>query len=229
MVVRYSTHMSTPIGPILLAAILMEHIGIAVDPLHPVVEVPLICEHDCDDGTFGEYHSRRGFNKVRMMGGDFTEKPPEETAAFLQQWLYFGMLSEVLGVPIPVNDFVAENAAGRPIIVTNKLPAYITIWRIEVQHLSPDIRRSRLAAVDVCMDQVAWICRMENQPFAPPLSPEIFLSIKVLGVSLQAAKLEIFDLYGNNNSPDFNVYHFIPRMIVCCRADGVRATSRDSK
>lgn len=75
----------------------MDHIPKSTNPLYQEVIVPCLgtVTYDCLD--FDTYPIRRGWDRARLFAGDFTQHEPAKTAAFLQDWLYFGILWEVLG------------------------------------------------------------------------------------------------------------------------------------
>lgn len=75
----------------------MDHLQRPLNPLYPEAIVPCLDEPHYDSLDFDTYPLRRGWDRTRLLAGDFTQHEPTKTAAFLQDWLYFGTLREVLG------------------------------------------------------------------------------------------------------------------------------------
>ncbi|KAF3161280.1 hypothetical protein EYR41_008117 [Orbilia oligospora] len=91
-------------------------------------DVPCVCDYDYDGGDFATYPERRGFNKELLLLGNFTEHPEDETIAFLQSWLCFGLLSEVTKQTFGISDLTTTNADGQLIIESEKFPGIIETW-----------------------------------------------------------------------------------------------------
>ena len=130
-----------------------------------------------------------GVDKKRLLRGDFTEHAPAATAAFMQSWLYFGTMSEVLGVHVELDDFLIEAPQGHKIVTSKAfiLP-YIQrgLTRLE-KGRSPGAH----SRISVCLQEA-------NNYAVPlfgghlgetqcPLPPEVSLSIMALGATLEAA------------------------------------------
>ncbi|KAK6528168.1 hypothetical protein TWF281_009419 [Arthrobotrys megalospora] len=90
--------------------------------------VPCLCEYDYDGDDFTTYPERMGFDKELLLSGDFTEFPEDETVAFLQSWLYFGLLSAATRQTFGISDLTTTNPDGELIIDSEKLPGIIEKW-----------------------------------------------------------------------------------------------------
>ncbi|EXJ58303.1 hypothetical protein A1O7_05728 [Cladophialophora yegresii CBS 114405] len=155
------------------------------------IAVPFLCEYEYDhDCAFTEYPWRKGFDKHKFLGLDFSQRPPGQTAAFLQTWLYFGLLSRVLRVAVPTEDFVDRMSTPRPTITTRRnLPMYLEAWAKKVkakhvQQMEADLEEAR--SFVLCLLEAGDAC---------PLPQEVVLSIMVLGATLSFAidlKIESF-------------------------------------
>ncbi|RVD82448.1 uncharacterized protein DFL_006875 [Arthrobotrys flagrans] len=91
-------------------------------------DVPCLCDYDYDGGDFATYPERRGFDKELLLSGNFTEHPEDETVAFLQCWLCFGLLSEVTKQTFGISDLTITNSDGQLIIDSEKLPEIVEKW-----------------------------------------------------------------------------------------------------
>jgi hypothetical protein len=154
--------------------------------VHP--RIPLLQGCDYDGKGFSGFPNRMGFDKTRLLSGDFTEQSDEATAALLQAWLYFGLLIEVMGDGLRREDFVYQDDTGRHFITTETLPQYI-------EERSKQLRKSKSASAELairsCLDEANMFASLLSGglsgPTTCPLSPEISLSIMALVSSIEAA------------------------------------------
>ncbi|KAK8135145.1 hypothetical protein PG984_007157 [Apiospora sp. TS-2023a] len=68
---------------------------------HPVLEVPYLCDRSSyiyDDSGFICFPERKDIDSERLAVGDFSHIDIEHIGAFLQAWLWFGLLGKALGV-----------------------------------------------------------------------------------------------------------------------------------
>ncbi len=79
----------------------MDHIPQPLHPIHPVVEVPLLSLEPYDGGNLVTYPGRQGWG-VRSIAEweQLFSQPTRPFCAFLQRWLYFGILESFLGARI---------------------------------------------------------------------------------------------------------------------------------
>src|SRR5436190_23388618 len=92
----------------------MDHIPVAPESQHP--EIPLWVdvnsEYRVDYDQLLDYPGLKGWDKALFMSNDFTEeshgRSTREITAFLQMWLYFGMLSAGSGLAINAKDFLRQ-------------------------------------------------------------------------------------------------------------------------
>ena len=61
----------------------------------------------------------------RVLMGDFHGPPTANIAAFLQTWLFFGLMHEILAVEIRTGDFIRIDISGKKWLTTKKLPNYL--------------------------------------------------------------------------------------------------------
>ena len=162
-----------------------------------------------DGGSYAGYPGRQGFDKTKLLLGDFSDKTPEEMASFYQSWLYFGLLHEVfsvLGDAYNPWDFVRTTADGRNVISTEKLRSYVLQWEQCDKQLTQEAKQVRGEALRDCFEELKLITerycnrvsflykrRATIQPTYWPISPEITFSILVLAESLDLASCKILD------------------------------------
>jgi len=74
----------------------MEHLPPVKEPYKPVF-IPFIADVEYDGiDDFEGYPSRRGLDLSRLLKGDFQGWTSDQVAAFLQTWLYFGLINCIL-------------------------------------------------------------------------------------------------------------------------------------
>ena len=173
------------------------------------IEVPCIVEKVYDGQDFYTYPARNGWSMQDLLKGNLESRTPEETAAFLQSWLFFGILVEVIPIPVKMDDFI-QKGLERSFITTKHLARYVRDWQRHVQESSPEQSKEEHAKINKCfetvfqivqdycshdpMEQKSWTPRFANSRSLWPLSPEIALSIMVLADSLSRATFKIYEI-----------------------------------
>lgn len=130
-----------------------------------------------DGQDFESYPRRRGWNTEKLKHGNLPEKSPLEIQYMLQTWLYFGLLSQALGIPVPEKESINTSLSGRWLITTNQLPEYVKVWRDRVRGLAEEERRQHLLNTKSYLKDASLVL-WDNQP---QLDERIYLSIVILG------------------------------------------------
>ncbi|KAI0376966.1 hypothetical protein F5Y04DRAFT_194439 [Hypomontagnella monticulosa] len=180
----------------------MDHIPLPSDPLYQPVVVPCLDPTPYEGNDFDAYPSRQGWDKTRLFAGDFSQHPADRTAAFLQNWLYFGVLSEVLG------DLGSKANYSQPWpplengrVATQHLDDHLSSCMdnlIQIWKVGPQASQRRLYKLERMLKQVSlFCCRMtvpEETDWAGrhtwPLPSEVDFSIRVLGSYMSAGIYE---------------------------------------
>ena len=184
----------------------MDHLPARNEDLR--IPVPYLSDIEYDGGEFFTYGHRVGWDFTKLWNCDLQGKTVAEAARFLQTWLYFGLLHVVFGpaVGIKNSDFI-EEVDGVRLVTTRNLPIYVLKWRSYEQSRTTEEKQARFRQLKEFLERyigltIRW-CRpsIEQQlqnPTRWPLSPEICLSIIVLGDTIVKAGFEIlrqrFDL-----------------------------------
>ena len=116
----------------------MDHVRLPKDPAGPSIQVPYLCAEEYPGVSFHVYPAfkkwtladifyRPQWTREAPFGDDqtFDRRPIAEATSFLQSWLFFGLVTTILGPNVSVQDFIAQNASGTAVITTRKLPEYI--------------------------------------------------------------------------------------------------------
>ena len=111
----------------------MDHIPLVHHSHRGHLDVPFWCDgayaYDCFGWT--GFPERKGFDEEHIRRGEFGDKSSREAIAFLQAWLFVGVIKEVFepcGIHVDVEDFVREDENGARLVTTSRLPKYIWYW-----------------------------------------------------------------------------------------------------
>lgn len=113
----------------------MDHLPLPSKPSIPPIEVPYRCTEAYDGGEFFSYPERHGWEVLYHTGGISYLLNGEEPSiaaldAFLQTWLYFGMIHEAFG---DFWEFVVDNKEGERIISTTNLNDACVYWNARIK------------------------------------------------------------------------------------------------
>ncbi|KAL5341115.1 hypothetical protein BJX70DRAFT_406412 [Aspergillus crustosus] len=172
----------------------MEYVEAVLDSPFPPVNIPLLDPEPYDGVDFLSYPASKGWDINRLLAGDFSEH--DNAAAFLQNWLFFGVLQEVFR-PIQQGgkqQYVIQQEGTSAVVV-----AYLDEQILQLSNsltaavqggISPAAREIG-HRIETYLRTVSRFCRLatcEEDPrpgFAVwPLSAEIDLSIRALGQRL---------------------------------------------
>lgn len=169
----------------------MEHLPRVSDPAHPDWEVPYLNVNGpenshWDGGDFAQFPARQGWNVENLYAGLYQqEHTHHQTSTMLQEWLYFGMLAEVLARPINRMDFLRKNETGTLVLTTVLLQDYLFDWiaiNSSIPKEAQDVNRFYAKkAIEVAS---YYINRHPSTNMLSPLSDDIIMSIRLLGDSL---------------------------------------------
>lgn len=125
----------------------MDHLPLPLSPAQKPIEVPYRCTEPYDNGPMRSYPDRHGWQVLYAPSGIFylvDDKEPSDSKleAFLQNWLYFGLLHEAFGEFSSQLQFVKNNAHGEPIINTQHLGKSLSQWvdKVNCLGVGRDIR-----------------------------------------------------------------------------------------
>lgn len=173
----------------------MDHYSPISNPYRPVLVPYLGGQYDGLD--FAGYPSRRNWDIGRLEEGDFQGASRRDAAQFLQTWLYFGLLHEVLNIPIAVTDFFRPEGPQDYVITTAKLPGYLRRWKLQLDQLQPAAREAQneraVKGLGRSYDVWRGFTERERDHETPnPIPPEIELSIQILATTLEHCLIVAF-------------------------------------
>ena len=172
----------------------MDHVPYPQNPSLPKIEIPYICGllEDYDGQGFLDYPVRRHWAEAAETF-QWMDCSGVEVAKRIQNWLFFGLLHEILGQDYHKDSFLRRNSSAEGYVIdTTTLPEYLSRWTRSIQKL----RRPRIASVeprtedyldylDGVLIQTNIQCDRADQFFWE--SRYITLSIKILLQSVQQA------------------------------------------
>ncbi|KAF2499268.1 hypothetical protein BU16DRAFT_614719 [Lophium mytilinum] len=138
------------------------------------IAVPYVPGPRFDGGDFASYPQRMGWDfslwftyDAFLDSGDlenwllFNQKDLDELTAFLQAWLFFGLLATVINAEVPLEDFVRRDFDGGRYITTAELTQYLNEWdRLIQANASPVIdKTAHLAELSSVLKDAATINR----------------------------------------------------------------------
>ena len=174
----------------------MDHIPCLEGDLWQHIRAPFLCRESYDGLSFSEYPVRKGWQSVESDTIEFDQRSPDESSAFLQTWLFFGMLMDVLDIPVALKDFIQDGY-----VTTKRLSQYTYQWYERLSSMSEEYRQDHHPRAQRCLMKVRDCCFTlldESKPNCP-LTSEICLSIRILGESLSQAKHWIWiNMIGKN-------------------------------
>ncbi|KAM0282917.1 hypothetical protein ACHAQH_002727 [Verticillium albo-atrum] len=176
----------------------MDHLPNFKYKSEPYPRVPLLSTKPYDGLEFDGYQTRCGFLLTPLYNRDFSQKPREETADFLQTWLFYGAIREMLTVDEPpdLGLFIEMDDYGFR-ASTRHLERFISAWAVKIEALakkSVEECRAQLTKVGVALNTINRI--YHNLLVVPesPLPWAVTLSLGVLGCTMDHALKSIFNL-----------------------------------
>lgn len=160
----------------------MDHLPLPSGATYPLFEIPCETSVPHEGGFSLDFPTRAGWDIARLLRGDFSERPPQETSAMLQNWLFFGLLNDFFGGDFKPDDFVRWSN-GRKFVTTEKLVPRLKEWKSTVLTWTQSARNSWLKNLEEYLNIASTVVRLLGQP--PYILPdEQLLSFMVLGCSL---------------------------------------------
>ena len=181
------------------------------DYTHPILYTPYL-GMPYRGAAFDDFPEFHGYNRLLVLDGYFKDLQPSRISAFIQAWLYLGLLVEVLnealglhgqeGAQLKTENFICVKG-GEGVLDTTGLASYLTSWYERVKSLGlNEIGRSR--------DRVAHLIRTARN-FASkaltleasqaedfPFQPAIQSSIVVLGSLLDQHASIVYNTKSGN-------------------------------
>lgn len=182
----------------------MQHMPTVKDSIFPPIKIPCLSpdSYDNEIGHFEDYPRLKGRDLQALKRGEFSHQPADVTAGFLQDWLFFGLLYEVLGQQGQKWAFVRLDPESNQMVVnTANLHQVLQARCLDYAEPPPvHVRWDRLTVdferLDKVLRLVSLFCSVASARGSDatkpgvsiwPLSPEIDFSIRALGKHIACA------------------------------------------
>ena len=168
----------------------MDHLP-PVSNSYNAVEIPYL-GGGYDGEEFTGYPARQNWDLEKLQAGDLQNRTIADAGSFIQSWLYFGMMQEVLGIGILTADFVRVDGSQERFVTTHKLQEYLQTWRLQVDQekasgpTEDSINRNKRAVACLTYAYNVWF-NFDEDERDRFVSPEIGLSIHILASTLEHA------------------------------------------
>ena len=139
----------------------MDHLQKVQDPIRKPWNVPFLCasfDFDPSPSTFEDFEripQKNGCNTDGLVQGVSGPQTLVQNVPFLQSWLFFGLIVQILGpigVTLDRNEFVRIHDDGNLVITTEALPKYLWFW-LAVRHHQPRHQIEKHAKLaDSCLE-----------------------------------------------------------------------------
>lgn len=157
-----------------------------------------------DGDGFFTFPARAGWRleaNGRWQTLDARSQDKDELEAFLQSWLFFGVLEEVLGEPVSYDDYTYPAGSGyaRHYVHTKHLNRDVEKWGSRIRQKDQEATR-QLVHAQLVLDKayllVSKYCSVTGTGARPAwdISPDLALSFLILGETLSYAKMKIMSL-----------------------------------
>ncbi|KIW66997.1 hypothetical protein PV04_06275 [Phialophora macrospora] len=168
----------------------MEHAPIPPDSVHPPSAVPLIALEPLPPSTFSEVPKTSGWDarlsELFQGAKNCSTSEWDTLSAFLQNWLFFGLLASFLRERYARSAFIRAGTGTTPSQVTTVGLNAVLEDLIDTESDLPDqARMERSLQRSACLDQTAEV--LSQLPGNNSLHPTIHLSICLLYEKLRAA------------------------------------------
>lgn len=182
----------------------MDHIPLPRAPNSGHVEVPFL-QYDyypyVYSGPWNTYPERQGYEYSEFYGIDAETYPKSlknSLAAFVQSWLFFGVLEEFLGIPCFVGDWTTKNYKGDQILSTARLYNKLENWRLQISSCDETQKIEACDRLDHLLDRMYYFHGMlslsltDYTMYSDLLPQTLNLSLDILHATLTIARNVVF-------------------------------------
>lgn len=166
----------------------MDHIPRIQSSTHSDIRVKCFCMEPYDGHESSSYPFRRGWCRAPGSTLIWDTRPRAEQLSFVQTWLYFGMLDQVFGHRIALTDFVDDDHY----LTTAQLSRFTRDWYDRLHGMSASERLGQYLRSQACLGEARSHCILLLDS-STACTPEVLLSIRILGESLSNAAYRIWE------------------------------------
>lgn len=179
----------------------MEHLSLPNNPVFVEFDiVNFVCQEEYDGGPFLTYPLRKGraymvpaVGHVSYMGHELLHPTPaSELEPFLQTWLFFGLLQEILGELYNHDDFVRideSKSSPTTVVSTSKLLALVDTW---IRNIATTKSNARITYDHIA--ECLWLARTTLQAAPADFNPSQKYSTASVAELIGLAADKAFDV-----------------------------------
>ncbi len=151
-------------------------------------EVPLLPSIEYDFRGLHDFPARHGFTSPELR--DLDDRPAEESASFVQSWLFFGLLADLTGTLVDGQSVLhtQHNAGLRPLVYLATHDPEPGILDLHILYDRWTLSRRISHIIQVGIENVERIDRLNVAGKSP--MPIVLLSIKILLCDFAAMRVE---------------------------------------
>lgn len=157
-------------------------------PVHSPVKIPLFCTDEYTGTSFLQYFDEAGTTSANVVSLCKTTDSQGELHALLQIWAYFGLMSEIFGRTILIDDFTEKCTGGESYVTTKSLPEYVSKWIQSSRALENHEKRLKWDHMEKCVSAIRRILMEIYFESNDAIDTRLLLSVAVLVENLEAAK-----------------------------------------
>jgi len=171
-----------------------DHLPSPRRPTHDAVEILYLGGGgNYDGGSFLTYPSRRHWTEKDISDPKKSAKSSREIDSFFQTWFFWGLLTDVLRMPVHESDLVKENKIGQQVITTKSLPQLMHKWYDRDQFLSCRAQEKHALRVDKNLWRLSNILNWWNLNGTTPLDQWAATYLVMLGEYIQAGYKAVYN------------------------------------
>lgn len=136
----------------------MDHVPLPKTSIRSALHVPYVvmADHEYDGLGVSSFPERKNFDIRNLKAAAFSQSQWDEALSFLQAWAFFGLLTDIFGVPgisIKPKDFICERDS-KQYITTELLPYFLRLWASRESTANEGEKENRLFLVDKCLSNM---------------------------------------------------------------------------
>lgn len=167
----------------------MDHLPVPSDPVLRPPRIRYQCLKEYDRGDFITYPERQGWTKEELLTGSTwieidtpRARGLRAATAFLQQWLFFGLLHAVFGNVANFQDYIDVDETGTKYVHTRNLFAHANKWARKLPSRNWDSRRGiNTRHMSRCLEAASGTLDTARCQSETPLNRFFLLSLSSLG------------------------------------------------
>lgn len=194
----------------------MDHIPLPRDPVRSPPRIRYYCLEEYDRADFNTYPDRQGWTQMELFTtSTWTEvdtpggRGQKAAAAFLQQWLFFGLLHAIFGNIVVFEDYIDEES-GTKYVHTRSLQAHAD--QLIATRDSGRLLETDMAPLDFSLQAAQSAYDFIRKEHEDALDPYFLLSLSLLGQFLGCLRQVLFS--SNDFIPQTNIFAWEPPYIL---------------